>query len=176
MGTSLPLQKGKQLLRRNRKDDDFWLPAYVVRGEGIYIELNEGKLRHWEQSEFAVERVKAIQRNEFRVAEQMGREAVELSPRFVLIHTLAHILINQLVFDCGYSSASLRERLYVSDKETNAMAGLLVYTAAGDSDGTLGGLVRLAGKEELNRVLFTAVEEARWCSVCLLYTSDAADE
>ena len=165
MGTSLPLQKGKQLLRRNRKDDDFWLPAYVVRGEGIYIELNEGKLRHWEQSEFAVERVKAIQRNEFRVAEQMGREAVELSPRFVLIHTLAHILINQLVFDCGYSSASLRERLYVSDKETNAMAGLLVYTAAGDSDGTLGGLVRLAGKEELNRVLFTAVEEARWCSV-----------
>ncbi|WP_408921277.1 DrmB family protein [Corynebacterium tuberculostearicum] len=165
MGTSLPLEKGKQLLRRNRSEDNVWLPAYVVRGEGIYIELNEDKLRRWERDEFAVERTEAIQNHELRVAEQMGRKAAELSPRFVLIHTLAHILINQLVFDCGYSSASLRERLYVSDKECNSMGGLLVYTAAGDSDGTLGGLVRLAGKDELNRVLCTAIEEARWCSV-----------
>ena len=67
-----------------------------------------------------------------------------LSPRFVLLHTLGHLLINELVFTCGYSSASLRERLYVSSPSGREMAGLLIYTAAGDSEGTMGGLVRMA--------------------------------
>ncbi|MFD7935865.1 Zn-binding domain-containing protein [Streptomyces sp. NPDC059755] len=56
---------------------------------------------------------------------------------FILRHTLAHLLVNQLTYECGYSSASLRERLYVSPGPDD-MAGILIYTAAGDSEGTLG--------------------------------------
>ena len=93
-----------------------------------------------------------------------------LSPRFVLLHTLGHLLINELVFARGYSSASLRERLYVSDTPGREMAGLLIYTAAGDSEGTMGGLVRMARPGNLRPVLATAVSNARWCStdpVCM---------
>mgnify|MGYP003382449437 CR=1 FL=1 len=86
-----------------------------------------------------------------------------IEPRFVLLHTLAHLLINRLVFECGYGSASLRERLYVSTGES-PMAGLLIYTAAGDSEGTMGGLVRLAEPETLGRIIENAIEEAQWCS------------
>lgn len=91
-------------------------------------------------------------------------------PRFVLLHTLGHLLINELVFTCGYSSASLRERLYVSTNAEREMAGLLIYTAAGDSEGTMGGLVRMARPDNLRAVFVSAVSGARWCStdpVCM---------
>jgi hypothetical protein len=101
---------------------------------------------------------------------QRGLEDRALSPRFVLLHTLGHLLINELVFACGHSSASLRERLYVSNTPGREMAGLLIYTAAGDSEGTMGGLVRIASRDNLRPVLATAVSNARWCStdpVCM---------
>jgi hypothetical protein len=74
------------------------------------------------------------------------------------------------VFTCGYSSASLRERLYVSRERGREMAGLLIYTAAGDSEGTMGGLVRMARKDQLCAVFASALKDARWCStdpVCM---------
>ena len=46
--------------------------------------------------------------------------------------------IDQLVFESGYSSSALRERVYAGPD----MAGVLIYTADGDSEGSLGGLVR----------------------------------
>jgi len=84
--------------------------------------------------------------------------------RFLLVHTLAHIVINQLVFECGYSTASLRERLYVSDDSDAPMAGVLIYTSSGDSEGTLGGLVRLAEPKRFHDVVLHAIERASWCS------------
>jgi hypothetical protein len=88
----------------------------------------------------------------------------------LLIHTLGHLLINELIYTCGYSSASLRERLYVSETAGREMAGLLVYTAAGDSEGTMGGLVRMAKPENFLPVMRNAIGDARWCStdpVCM---------
>ncbi len=93
-----------------------------------------------------------------------------LTPRFVLLHTLGHLLINELIFACGYSSASLRERLYVSAAPGREMAGLLIYTAAGDSEGTMGGLVRMSRPENLRAIFASAISDARWCStdpVCM---------
>ena len=68
-----------------------------------------------------------------------------ISPKFILLHTLAHLLINQLSFDCGYGSSSLRERLYC-DIEDNSfpMTGVLIYTASGDSEGTFNKYFRTA--------------------------------
>ena len=39
------------------------------------------------------------------------------SPKFVLLHTLSHLLIRQLAFESGYNAASLRENIYFSDKK-----------------------------------------------------------
>jgi hypothetical protein len=65
--------------------------------------------------------------------------------RYVLMHSLTHALMRQIALDCGYTAASLRERLYCrrpGDRH-GPMAGFLLYTAAADSEGTLGGLVEL---------------------------------
>jgi hypothetical protein len=44
------------------------------------------------------------------------------------------------------------------------MAGLLIYTAASDSEGTLGGLVSLGEPRTLSRMLELAKEHAKLCS------------
>jgi hypothetical protein len=93
-----------------------------------------------------------------------------ITSRLVLLHTLAHVVMNQLTFDCGYGTASLRERLYVSENPKAPMAGLLIYTAAGDADGTMGGLVRMGRPGNLELVVQRAIRHARWCSadpVCM---------
>jgi Domain of unknown function (DUF1998) len=65
--------------------------------------------------------------------------------RYILMHSFAHALMRQLSIECGYNAASLRERIYSKppEDENGAQAGMLIYTAAPDSEGTLGGLVNL---------------------------------
>lgn len=167
----LKLSAGKALLRREPLPDvQDWLPAYVVKGEGIYFELNPARLAAWEVRAEVQARAQRITSHYERVASQRGVQDRTLTPRFMLLHTLGHLLINELVFACGYSSASLRERLYVSTAAGREMAGLLIYTAAGDSEGTMGGLVRMARPDNLRSVFASAISDARWCStdpVCM---------
>lgn len=141
-----------------------WLPAAVVHGEGIFIAFCEEKIREWEGRTDVREHLAVLQENHDSCALRYNWDPMQIAPRFVLLHTLAHLLINRLVFECGYGSASLRERLYVSDDSTKPMAGILIYTAAGDSEGTLGGLVRLAEPDALGRLLVNALDHAQWCS------------
>lgn len=151
----------------NRNEE--WLPAYVVRGEGFLLELDSSRLAQWENTVAVTERIGVMCERYRAVQAQRGLRDRSLSPRFVLVHTLAHLLINRLTYECGYSSAGLRERLYVAEGP-NPMAALLIYTAAGDSEGTMGGLVRMGKPRHLERVVTVALERARWCSsdpVCM---------
>jgi hypothetical protein len=86
--------------------------------------------------------------------------------RYVLLHSIAHLLINELALECGYGAASLRERIYSSSGEdgSDPMAGFLIYTAAADSEGTLGGLVSMAKPDTFGRVLERAIGRAQLCS------------
>lgn len=172
----LKLSVGKALLRREPLPPvQDWLPAYVVRGEGVYFELDPARLAAWEARAEVQARAQKVTDHYGQVASQRGLQDRTLTPRFVLLHTLGHLLVNELVFACGYSSASLRERLYVSTTAGREMAGLLIYTAAGDSEGTMGGLVRMARPDNLRSVFASAISDARWCStdpVCM----DAGDK
>ncbi|OKK08653.1 hypothetical protein AMK26_00775 [Streptomyces sp. CB03234] len=158
------------LLRRQQSGAaESWLPAYTVLGEGIYLELNPKLLAEWEARPEVGKRLISLAQRFHLVALERHLAEREVSPRLVLLHTLAHLLINQLTYECGYSSASLRERLYVSPG-ADGMNALLIYTAAGDSEGTLGGLVRMGEPERFEAVLKNAVANARWCSsdpVCM---------
>ena len=83
----------------------------------------------------------------------------------MLTHTFSHLLIRQLSFDAGYSASSMRERIYVRPSATpGPMAGVLVYTAAGDAEGSLGGLVRQGEPIRLLRTMVGALQTATWCS------------
>ena len=86
--------------------------------------------------------------------------------RYVLIHTFAHALMRQLSLECGYAADSIRERLYVRppEMEGGPMAGVLIYTSAADSEGTLGGLVSLGRPDTLARHIGQALEAARLCA------------
>ncbi|MDV6244777.1 DUF1998 domain-containing protein [Rhodococcus opacus] len=172
----LKVAAGKALLRRRPlAPERDWLPAYVVKGEGIYFELDPEKLARWEARGDVQDRADLIANQYNQVVTDRGGRLRDISPRMVMLHTLAHLLINELVFTCGYSSASLRERLYVSRESGREMAGVLIYTAAGDSEGTMGGLVRMARKDHLGSVFASALSDAHWCStdpVCM----DAGDK
>lgn len=149
---------------------DSWLPAYVVHGEGLFLMIREERLLMWESNPNVLARAEDLARLYANAQQHLELEERELSPRFLLLHTLSHLLINELTFECGYSSASLRERLFVSTNPNARMAGILLYTAAGDAEGTLGGLVRMAKPENFERVLEKALLRAQWCSadpVCM---------
>ena len=125
-----------------------WLPGFSVRGEGIFLELNGSAVRRWSDDEEIKKRAATLQSRSNDVTRQRGLAARTVTPEFILVHTLAHLLIRQMAFECGYDSSSLRERLYVSAAAATPMTGFLLYTASGDAEGTLGGLVRqgLTGK------------------------------
>lgn len=146
-----------------------WVPANEVRGEGIFIQLREQQVRDWEARAVVVER-----EAHFQQAHAEWRKARLIEPadagfpgsRYLLIHSLAHLLMRQLALEAGYAAPSIRERIYarVEDGERPAMAGFLIYTAAPDSEGTLGGLVQQGEPAALRRHLEQALETARLCA------------
>lgn len=145
-----------------------WLPAIVVRGEGIFLKLNHEKLIEWENEFDGYHEMRLKNLNIKREKNALIKDIAfeKISPRFLLIHTLSHILINQLIYDCGYGSASLREKIYCY-KDSNydiEMYGFLIFTAAGDSEGTMGGLVKMGEKNYFESILDRAIKKAEWCS------------
>jgi len=143
-----------------------WLPAIEVRGEGIFIKLNISTLNEWENIPQVIERCIEIDKSwtkEWNSRYPDKPKPYPASPRFLLVHTIAHALVRQLTLECGYSSASLRERLYVSGGD-NGMAGFMIYTATPDSDGTLGGLQRRASPDLIESSIISAIKSFHWCS------------
>jgi hypothetical protein len=147
-----------------------WLPAAEIFGEGLFIEFNERLIHAWEQQDDV--RARALQMEQ-RVRSSDLANAIltrrldgrEISARLIFIHTFAHLLIRELCYDSGYSSASLSERIYCRPHSDSVpQAGILIYTAAGDSEGTLGGLVRQGEPPRLSGSILRALESALWCS------------
>ena len=167
------------LLPVSEDDDIHWLPATVVYGEGLYFEFDAQKLAAWSETPKVRERVLALnQRYNMRRLER-GLKETKITAKYVLLHTVAHALIGQLSFDCGYGSASLRERIYCElDDPDQPMQGVLIYTASGDSEGTLGGLVRQGEADRMRTVFERAVHRALWCSsdpVCIESVGQGSD-
>lgn len=145
-----------------------WLPAMEVSGEGVFLELDSIRLQRWETRREVVDRVEQIRKNHTGLLRERASgagskgKAVEshVTPRYVLLHTLAHVLINEFSLDAGYPASALRERLYADSD----MAGLLLYTATSDSAGSLGGIVAQGEPTKLAQTLRSAIARAEWCS------------
>lgn len=156
------------LSRRNPN----WVPATDVRGEGIFVQFREDAVQQWfsgvQMSDFAAN---------FMDAHKRWRRVRGIQPeddgypglRFVLLHSFAHILMRQVALECGYTAASVRERIYSRSpnqfpERPEPMAGVLIYTAAPDSEGTLGGLVALGEPNDLGRLIQSALRDAQLCA------------
>ena len=145
-----------------------WLPAIEVRGEGIFLTLDTDRLKMWEANAEVHKRAATLlSYTESRVLNPDNDGSLVVSPslgaRFLLIHSLAHILMKQLSLQCGYSSASLRERLYIGEGDRE-MAGLMIYTSTNDADGTLGGLQRQGQEKRFTPMFEEAIRANEWCS------------
>lgn len=172
---TLSIAESKKMLRLGSGN---WLPAIATKGEGIFIDFNKEKLQTWAQNKKVRNRVRKMSdsfKNSFYGKGLQG----ELRPEYVLLHTFSHILINQLSFECGYGSSSIRERIYCGlNNHKFDMAGVLVYTASGDSEGSLGGLVRQGEKGRIEDTIVSALRNALWCSsdpVCIQSLGQGTD-
>lgn len=147
--------------------DATWKPAVELRGEGVFLSIDERSLCMWEDKPQIRARSLelSVKFNEYQVDRSDDERQWHPFPgvRYVLIHSLAHALIRRLCLDAGYSSSSLRERIY-STIGDHTMAGLLIYTASSDSEGSLGGLVDQASPVRFGSVLRDALQEAELCT------------
>jgi hypothetical protein len=143
---------------------DRWLPANINMGEGIFLKFDPTAVTEWEQRPEVINHLSSLRARSTASALRAGRPVPNIEPRMVMLHTFAHLLMKRLTFECGYGSSSLRERIYASRDENGEMAGILIYTAAGDAEGSMGGLVRMGEPLNLTRIFRNAIEEARWCS------------
>lgn len=148
------------------KDRKSWLPAIEVSGEGVFLRLADERLLDWEAQANVRARAAKIDRNYAARFAQYGKSPDRnISARLILLHTLAHALIDQWSLECGYPSGSLRERLYSAEaNDEMPMAGLLIYTATTDAAGSLGGVTALADGGRLGQAVKEAMQRASWCS------------
>ena len=140
-----------------------WLPALRVHGEGMFLTLQRSVIRSW-ATERVLRRTEVITESHRRMAIELDRRPRALPPAFFLLHTLAHVLIRRLSFECGYGSSALRERIYCHEGGDREMAGILIYTAAGDCEGTMGGLVQQGKPGRFEGILRGAIHDTLWCS------------
>lgn len=136
-----------------------WFPAVENRGEGIFLRLHTKAVNSWLRQPAVRQRLEDLTKGHERWL--AGRKAQRPFPGgpYVLLHTLAHLLIQSLSMRCGYPASSIRERIY-ADSEGQRF-GLLLYTGSPDAEGTLGGLV-----EEARRIEDHLVHALRMGELC----------
>jgi hypothetical protein len=140
-------------------DEVRWVPAVENRGEGVFISFKPEEIRAWRQRS-------EVSRRELELAEGFklwrkqypSSKAQFVGAPYMMLHSLAHLLITQVSLECGYSSSAIRERVYAGD----AGYGILLYTGSPDSEGTLGGLVEIGRK--IDQHLRNAIDLGRLCS------------
>lgn len=144
-----------------------WLPAVENRGEGFFIGFDAAALETWAARSEVKAREKQLLAG-FRAWEKAheGSKAKFPDVRYVLLHSLSHLLITAVSLECGYAASSIRERVYA----TESGYGILLYTGTADAEGTLGGLVAVARR--LGPHFESALAAGRLCSndpVCALH-------
>jgi hypothetical protein len=146
-----------------------WIPAIEVRGEGIFLQFNEDEIIKW----LAKPAVKKWEEMFFQAHIEWRKNRMAENPeanfpglRYVLLHSFSHVLMRQFAMECGYTQASIRERIYSNNPGLPGvpMAGILLYTSAPDSEGTLGGLVNLGEPKSLERHIESALEACGLCA------------
>ncbi len=161
----------KTLSKITNNPHSYWLPGIELRGEGIFIQFNQEIIDTW------------VHKNGSRYNDMRNKLAEtylsgeiregRFSPQYVFLHTFSHLFIRELSHLCGYSAASIKERIYSTyNGSKRKMAGILVYTSTADADGSLGGLVEQAKTINMEKIINSMVERGKWCSadpVC--YTS-----
>jgi hypothetical protein len=147
-----------------------WVPAVENRGEGFLVAFKEDSLSAWVDRPKVQERLKVLRAGFDAWCRLHPKAKAKFpGPRYVLLHSLSHLLITAVSLSAGYAASSIRERVYV----TAAGSGILLFTGTPDAEGTLGGLVEVGRSVEEH--LRSALEIGMLCAndpVCAQHRSD----
>lgn len=135
-----------------------WLPAVEGYGEGVFLRFNADAVAQWAAQDIVGERGRLFEQNQ--ASSLLGSRLHAASSEYVMLHTFSHLLMRELTFSSGYSSASIRERVYC---EADGDYGVFVYTTSSDVEGTLGGLVRQGEPDLLAESIVRALQASAWC-------------
>ena len=148
-----------------------WLPAVEYYGEGFFIEINIDKIKEFAAIDSVRERGEKLINRFIDLPQGIGStypggDSFRPTPEFVILHTLSHIIMLKMQFLAGYSSSSIRERIYCDFPGTKEekMSGILLFTSAGDAEGGMGGLARNGKPENLFPAIIDALENSVNCS------------
>jgi hypothetical protein len=150
-----------------------WLPAVENRGEGIFVAFRQDAIAEWLRRQEVQERAKALKRGFDHWRAQQGIHLEFPDLRYIMLHSLSHLLITAVSLEAGYSASSIRERVYVGP----AGCGILLHTGSSDAEGTLGGLVQIG--RSLEHHLHRALALGQLCSndpVCAQHDPDNPHE
>jgi hypothetical protein len=146
-------------ITKNRTDP--WLLGVEIHGEGIFIEFNKETTNKWIDNLNVKKRSEEYKKKYSDFEKGKGWDnAKERNGEYVLLHTFAHLIIKEMGLQSGYSSASIRERIYSSE----TMHGVLFYTGSSDKEGSLGGLVELGEDTKFKKILKHALENSLLCT------------
>ena len=145
----------------NNKELD-WVPAIENFGEGLFLGVSEAALQAWRQGDDVKQHS-----SKHREACKLWNRDHGLKPSefdwpgevYLMLHSLAHLLITSAALECGYGASAIKERIYSFPGEGY---GILLYTSGSGSEGTLGGLVSLA--DRIDQLVAAALERGRLCS------------
>ncbi|CAI8162071.1 MAG: Uncharacterised protein [Prochlorococcus marinus str. MIT 9215] len=159
----LPIETTKSNARAPLANNLSWLPACENKGEGIFIEFDPATIKSWASSDAVKSRTgqfsKAFENQWLKTRGLDDEQFPFPGAPYILLRSLSHLLITEMGLDCGYSSSSIRERIYANSE---IGYGILLFTSSSGSEGTLGGLVD-AGKRIMT-YLERAFERAQLCS------------
>jgi hypothetical protein len=136
-----------------------WLPANENRGEGVFLSFSNDAIRAWQERPDVRARGDQLVAGfeEWRRRKKLDQATFAGLP-YIMLHSLAHLMITALSLDCGYSASAIRERIYAGASGH----GILLYTGTAGSEGSLGGLVEMG--KNIGRHLERALELGRLCS------------
>ncbi len=135
-----------------------WLPAYQNRGEGIFLSFCPDEIAKWLQRDGVKRRAQLLQAGFEEWRKRKDSNASFSGLPYIMLQSLAHLMITTLSLDCGYSASSIRERIYAGENGY----GILLYTGSSGAEGTLGGLVDMG--KNIGRHLGRALELGLLCS------------
>ena len=168
-----PFRKISSGLQKNCETGELeqidWLPAVETRGEGIFFKFDETCLHNWEKRPNVIERFNVIVDSYAENIDAQDRSEKQSvlkrfsSPRYLLLHTFAHMLIREIADYAGYHEASLKERIYSTSGKT-MRNGIMIYTSSSSSEGSLGGLVRLGDVKKFEEIVENTVKKSNSCS------------
>lgn len=146
---------------RSRPEELLAYPVVENFGEGIFIAFEPEMIQKWNTDVDRFRRLFKRRRNRFATGATAFGEAG--NRQLYMVHTFSHLIMRELEFRCGYPTASLSERLFVSNDEETKMYGCLIYTSEG-AEGSMGGLIAQTREGNLNSLFRSALLRTTICN------------